>query len=66
MDFFKALVPGAILTFVVCAVMGAGGSDGDWLNIQSHYIQGHKIYWSWILFGIGTALSWILIAITPK
>lgn len=66
MDFFKALVPGAILTFVVCAVMGAGGSDGDWLNIERHYIQGKGIYWSWVLFGIGTALSWVLIAITPK
>ena len=65
-DFFKALIPGTILTFVVCSLMGAGGSKGAWLNIEHYYIQGHSIYWSWIMFAIGTGLSWVLIAITPK
>lgn len=66
MDFFKALVPGAILTFVVCALLGAGGSDGGWLSVTKYYIQGHNIYWSWVMFVIGTGLSWLLITITPK
>ena len=66
MDFVKALVPGAILTFVVCALLGAGHSDGGWLGIQSHHIQGHRLFWSWTMFAIGTGLSWMLIAITPK
>lgn len=66
MDFIKALIPGAILTFVVCAVMGAGGSKGAWLNITHHYVQGHGFYWSWVLFVVATGLSWVLIAITPK
>lgn len=66
MDFFKALIPGAILTFVVCAILGAAHSDGAWLNIQSYMIQGHKLHWSWLMMAIGTGLSWIIIAITPK
>ena len=66
MDFFKALIPGAILTWVVCAIMGAGHSTGGWLMIQHYPIQGHTLYWSWILFAIGTGLSWMLMVITPK
>lgn len=66
MNFFKALFPGAILTFVVCALMGAGGSKGAWLNIQLYHVQGHDIYWSWILFVMGTGLAWVLFTITPK
>jgi len=66
MDFVKALIPGSILTFVVCAVMGAGHTKGGWLNIQHYYIQSHGIYWSWTMFAIATGLAWILYAITPK
>ncbi len=66
MDFVKALIPGAILTWVVCAIMGAGHSKGDWLNIQHYHVQGHDLYWSWVLMVIGTGLSWMIIAITPK
>lgn len=66
MDFVKALVPGGILTFVVAGLMGSGGTKGAWLNITHHYVQGHGFYWSWVLFGIGTVLAWILLAITPK
>ena len=66
MDFVKALIPGAILTWVVCAIMGAGHSTGGWLTIQHYYIQGHSLYWSWVLFAIGTGLTWMIIAITPK
>lgn len=66
MDFLKALIPGSLLTFVVSALIGKGGSRGGWLSIQHFYIEGHGIYWSWILFAIATILAWILIAITPK
>jgi len=66
MDFFKALIPGAILTFVICMVMGAGHSTGGWLQIKHYFIQDHSIYWSWVMFAVGTGLSWMLIAITPK
>ena len=39
MDFVKALIPGSILTFVVCAVMGAGHTKGGWLNIQQDMVH---------------------------
>ncbi len=66
MDFFKALLPGAILTFVVSMVMGASHSTGGWLKIQHYYIQGHGLYWSWVLFVIATGIAWALYVITPK
>ena len=66
MDFFKALIPGAILTFVVSMVMGAGHSTGGFLQIHHYYIQGHGIYWSWVLFVVATGLAWALYTITPK
>lgn len=66
MDFFKALIPGGLLTFVVSALIGKGGSRGGWLAIQHYYIDGHGIYWSWILFAVATGLAWVLFVITPK
>ena len=66
MDLVKALIPGAILTWVVSAIMGAGHSTGGWLKIQHYYVLEHNLYWSWVLFAIGTGLSWMIIAITPK
>ena len=66
MDFFKALIPGAILTFVVSMVMGAGHSKGGFLQIHHYFIQGHGIYWSWVLFVVATGLAWALYIITPK
>jgi uncharacterized membrane protein len=66
MDFFKALIPGFILTFVVCMIMGAGHSTGGFLNIKHYFIMGHGIYWSWVMFVISTGLSWVLMIITPK
>ena len=66
MDFFKALVPGAILTFVVSMVMGASHTTGGCLKIQHYYIQGHSLYWSWVLFVIATGIAWALYVITPK
>ncbi|MFM5894586.1 MAG: hypothetical protein ACKOQM_09165 [Novosphingobium sp.] len=66
MDFFKALIPGFILTFVVCMIMGAGHSTGDFLNIRHYFIMDHGLYWSWVLFAISTGLAWVLMIITPK
>lgn len=66
MDLFKALIPGTILTFVVCAILGKSGSRGGWLQIERLYIGDTGFHWSWILFALATVLAWILIAITPK
>ena len=65
MDFFKALIPGAVLTFVVSLVMGAGHSTGGWLFVHHYYIQDHSLFWSWPLFVMATGLCWVLYAITP-
>ncbi len=66
MDFFKALIPSTLLTFVVSALMGKGGSHGGFLSIHRVSLLDHSFYWSWILFGAATVLAWILFAITPK
>ena len=66
MDFFKALIPGSALTFVVCAIMGKNGSRGGWLAIERLHMGDTSFYWSWALFAAATVLAWILFAITPK
>lgn len=65
MEFFKALGLGAVLTFVVCGLIGSGGSKGGFLMIEHLYIQGHGFYWSWVMFVAGTMLSWFILAIMP-
>lgn len=66
MSFFKALIPGVLLTLMVSGLVGGQHSRGGWLNIGHHHLFDHGFYWSWILFVIATGLSWLLIAITPK
>ena len=66
MDFFKALIPASALTFVVCAMMGKGGSRGGWLAIERLHVADTSFFWSWTLFIAATVLAWILFAITPK
>lgn len=58
MSFVKALVPGIILTFVVCIILGSNGSQGGWLEIYRVHIEGISFYWSWQLFIAATGLSW--------
>lgn len=66
MDFFKALIPGSLLTFTVCTLIGKGGSRGGWLHIQKYHVMDTTVFWSWALFVIATVLAWALFAITPK
>lgn len=69
MDFFKALIPGTLLTFVVAGIMGSNQSKGGWLNISHVEIEFqaeiYSYYWSWPLFAVATGLAWVLFAITP-
>ena len=58
MSFFKGLIPGSILTFVVCLIMGSNGATGAWLEIHRVTIEGVNFYWSWPLFFMGTGVSW--------
>ena len=60
MSFFKALIPGFLLTWIVSGVIGSNGSQAGILAIQHSFIEGHAFYWSWPLFLAGTGLSWAL------
>jgi hypothetical protein len=62
MAFFKALIPGIILTWVVSIIIGSNHSDGGFINIQRESIAGHDIYWSWPLFIASTMIAWAIIA----
>ncbi len=66
LEFWKALVPGTILTLVASAIIGSNGSKGGFLMIFPQTIQGTTIYWSWPMFIAGTLLAWALMAMTPK
>ena len=66
MDFFKALIPGTVLTLVVTGIIGSNRSKGGWLSIEHVQILDSSFYWSWALFAVATGLSWLLFAVTPK
>lgn len=53
----KSILLGAILAFVVSLFIGSGGSDGGILAVKHYTIEGVKFYWSWMLFLVGTGLS---------
>lgn len=63
MAFFKALIPSALLTWVVATIIGANGSKGGFLVIQLVSLSasgaftggGFSFYWSWPLF-IGSGI----------
>lgn len=60
MNFFKALIPGALLSWIGASVIGHSGSSGGMLNIEQFALQGHMVHWSWPLFLVGTGLAWII------
>jgi len=60
MSFVKALIPGVILTFIICIILGSNGSQGGWLEIHRITMAGQSFYWSWHLFVATTGLSWAI------
>ena len=60
MSFVKALIPGCILTFVVCLILGSNGARGAWLDIHHASIQSFDFYWAWPLFVASTGISWAI------
>ncbi len=66
MEFFKALIPGTILTLIVAGIFGSARSKGGILYITHETIQGFSFYWSWTGFIAAFLLSWALLAMTPK
>ncbi|TIX48884.1 hypothetical protein [Alteraurantiacibacter aquimixticola] len=65
--FLKAIPFGIFLTIIVCMFIGSAGSTGGFLNIRSFDIAIREfglyfdLYWSWILFLIGTGLSFAIL-----
>lgn len=57
---FKAVPLGAMLTLLVALFIGSGGSGGGVLEVFAFTIESMRLYWSWALFCLGTALAWSL------
>ena len=65
---FKGMIPGILLTWVVCGILGSNGSKGGFLFIQLIHISGsgafatssHSFYWSWPLFIASTTLGFFI------
>ena len=60
MAFVKALIPGAVLTYVIAIILGSNRVAGGWLNVQQIHIEQVSFYWSWPLFVIATGLGWFV------
>ncbi len=64
---FKAIPFGIAMTIIVCLFMGSGGGSGGMLNIRPFDVDidvlnlDFRLYWSWLMFAIGTGLSWALL-----
>lgn len=57
MSLIKAILLGAILTFVVSAAIHGAGSTGGYLVIREYQISGHFVSWSWPLFIASAGLA---------
>lgn len=66
MAMLKAIPFGIALTLIVALFMGSGGATGGMLAIRPFDVTVAEIglditlYWSWMLFLIGSALSFAL------
>jgi hypothetical protein len=61
-SLIKALLPGALLSWLVSTFVGSEGSTGGVLNIERITLYGHSFLWSWMLFFVGAGLAWALFA----
>lgn len=59
--FLKAVVLGAILSFVVSGAIGHAGSTGGLANIHHYLLNGYHLYWSWVLFVAASALAFAIL-----
>jgi hypothetical protein len=67
-SFFKGLVPGILLTWIISGIVGSNGSKGGFLFIHQIYLAGnsafststHGFYWSWPLFIASTMLAFFI------
>lgn len=65
--FIKAVPFGIALTILVALFVGSGGGTGGMLNVRPFDVDiaaidlEFRLYWSWMLFLIGTGLAWFLL-----
>jgi hypothetical protein len=62
MVLVRALLPGFVLTFLIAAVLWGAGTRGGVLAVQQAPLLDYHFFWSWPLFLVLTALSWVLMA----
>jgi len=62
MVLVRALLPGFIRTFLLAGILAAAGTRGGVLAIQQAPLLDYHFFWSWPLFLLITALSWVLMA----
>jgi hypothetical protein len=67
-SFFKGLVPGILLTWIISGIVGSNGSKGGFLFIHQIFLAGNSafsqsaqgFYWSWPLFIASTLLAFFI------
>lgn len=67
MAFFKALIPAALLTWIIATIMGSNGSKGGFLFIKLVHVSGGafsgggtSFYWTWPLFFAALLLAFAI------
>jgi hypothetical protein len=59
---FKAIGLSTALTLLVALFVGSAGAGGGPAEVFAFTVEGTRLYWSWALFCMGTALAWALLA----
>ena len=60
MVLVRALLPAFVLTLFITGALAAAGARGGVLAIQQAPVLDYHVFWSWPLFLLLTALSWVL------
>ena len=64
MSTIKALIPGAILTFLISALLYGGGMRGGVFALERTQLIDVEVVWSWPLFlatfALSRALVWMM------
>lgn len=58
---YKALLPGALLSWLISTIVGQHGNTGGLLAIRHLMIEGVAVNWSWPMFLVGTLLAWAIL-----
>lgn len=58
---FKALPMGVFMTLLAALFLGSGGFGGGTFAVFGFMLEGTRLYWSWPLFCLSTALAWTIL-----